>query len=74
MMTSRGRAMPSDLFTACREAGARRLVYAGHSLSLLATDLATAAGAGYHVAEVRPVDLLPQTSHVHCVVRLIHAG
>ncbi len=71
VVTSRGRAMAPELFTTCHEAGADRLVYAGHSLTLLAADLATAATAGYHATEVLPVDLLPQTSHVHCVVRLI---
>ncbi len=71
VLTSRGRAMVPELFTACREAGIDRLVYAGHSLTLLATDVATAGAAGYRPAEVRPVDLLPQTSHVHCVVQLV---
>ncbi len=70
VLTSRGRAMIPELFAACREAGIDRLVYAGHSLTLLAADVATAAAAGYRAAEVRPIDLLPQTSHVHCVVRL----
>jgi 23S rRNA (uracil1939-C5)-methyltransferase len=71
VLTSRGRAMIPELFTACREAGIDRLVYGGHSLTLLATDVATAGAAGYRAAEVHPVDLLPQTSHVHCVVQLV---
>jgi len=72
VLTSRGGPMLPGLFAACREAGVQRVVYAGHSLTLLAQDLATATSAGYRAAEIWPVDLLPQTSHVHCVVRLNH--
>ncbi len=74
LVTSRGHPVPLDVFAASREMGARRLVYAGHSLTLLATDLTTAASAGYGVVEIQPVDLLPQTSRVHCVVGLVRTA
>ncbi len=74
VVTTRGRPTALAVFTAARESGARRLVCAGHSLTLLAADLATAASAGYRLTAIQPVDLLPQTSRVHCVVQLVHGG
>jgi len=50
--------------------GARRAVCAGHSLTLLAQDLLAARAAGFRLIEVQPVDLLPQTSRIHCVATL----
>ncbi len=71
VVTSRGGAISPDVFAGAAAIGARRVVYAGHSTSLLATDLSTAASAGYQAVEIQPVDLLPQTSRVHCVARLV---
>lgn len=71
ILTSRGRPLTAELVAACREAGADRLVYAGHSPIALATDLITAATAGYRPVEIRSVDLLPQTSHIHYAARLV---
>ena len=62
------------IFTALADAGARRLAITGSSLPLLAADLRAARGAGFQVTAVQPVDLLPQTSRVHCVVVLQRTG
>ncbi len=70
VFASRGRALGPDLLAAAHEAGVARLIATGHALPQLAADLAAAAAAGYRATEVYPVDLLPQTSHVHCAVGL----
>jgi 23S rRNA (uracil1939-C5)-methyltransferase len=51
-----------------------RVVYLARSLSTCARDLVLWRQAGYAVASVHPVDLLPQTSHVHIVVALRYKG
>jgi 23S rRNA (uracil1939-C5)-methyltransferase len=70
LLTARGRPATPALFTLVRQAGVRRLAVAGSSLTLLASDLRTARAAGYRLTAVRPVDLLPQTSRIHCVAEL----
>lgn len=70
VVTSRGRAAVPVVFGELAAAGARRLVCAGSTLSLLAADLRTARAAGFRIVDVRPIDLLPQTSRIHCVVHL----
>jgi len=74
LLTSRGQAVSPELIDRLRHAGVGRLVLAGSSLALLAADLRAVAAAGYHVTTVRPVDLLPQTSRVHCVVACRGSG
>ncbi len=74
IVTARGGPVPPALLAGIAEAGARRLVCAGSSLSLLAADLRAAREAGFTVRSVQPVDLLPQTSKVHCVVSLDRNG
>lgn len=69
--TSRGKPLPPGVFTAAAEAGAHKVVCVGTALSLLAADLRTAAAAGYRPTEIQPVDLLPQTSRIHCVAALM---
>lgn len=71
ILPSRGRAISAELLAASRDSGADRVVYASHSLKALAADLLTATTAGYRVVTVRPVDLLPQTAHMHCAVGLV---
>ncbi len=51
-----------------------RVVYLARSLATCARDLVRWRRAGYPVASVQPVDLLPQTSHVHLVVALRRAS
>ncbi|MGH2398958.1 MAG: 23S rRNA (uracil(1939)-C(5))-methyltransferase RlmD [bacterium] len=74
IVTARGGAVPPPLLADIADAGAKRLVCAGSSLSLLAADLRAARQAGFTVRSVQPVDLLPQTSKVHCVVSLDRNG
>lgn len=69
--TPRGRATAAALFQDAAAAGTRRVVCAGHSLTLLAQDLLAARAAGFRPVEVQPVDLLPQTSRIHTVVTMV---
>jgi len=70
VVTSRARPTPGEVFREAAAAGIRRLVCAGHSLTLLAQDITTARAAGFRPVDVQPVDLLPQTSRIHCVVTM----
>ena len=70
LLTSRGRPVSAELIGLLGQSGVNRLAIAGSALALLTADLRTAAAAGYQVRAVRPVDLLPQTSRVHCVAAL----
>jgi len=65
-----GEGLPEALVEAVVATGPRRLVYIGRSLPVTARDLIRLHRAGYMVAAVQPVDLDPQTSHVHTVVAL----
>ncbi len=56
------------LLEAIIEAGPVRIVYVSCNPSTLARDIKRLAGCGYAVAEVQPVDMFPQTSHVESVV------
>lgn len=68
-----GEGLPETLAEALTLAGPRRIVYVGRSLSVTARDLGRLRRAGFGVAHVQPVDLSPQTSHVHSVVALRRA-
>jgi len=74
VVTSRHRPTGPEVFAALSGAGVRRLVVAGASLRLLERDLWTARSAGFVLTGIQPVDLLPQTSRVHCVVALQRTG
>lgn len=71
LVSSREKPAGPDLFEILSRCGAHRLAITGSSLPLLAADLRTAAGAGYRLKAVHPVDLLPQTSRIHCVASLV---
>ncbi len=47
--------------------GPRRIVYSGRDIATTARDGKELAGAGYRLVELQPLDLLPQTFHVHTV-------
>lgn len=68
-----GEGLPEALAAALATIGPPRVVYAGRSLPVTARDLTTLRRAGYRPAAVRPVDLSPQTGHVHAVIALRRA-
>ncbi len=70
LLDAEGPGLEADLVTAVAAAGIPRVVYTARSLATCAHDLAQWARAGYAVQSVQPIDLLPQTSHVHLVVAL----
>jgi len=49
----------------------RVIVYVACDPAALARDLATAAAAGYRLAQLRAFDLFPMTHHVECVATLV---
>jgi len=50
--------------------GARQIIYISCDPATLARDLTGLAQAGYRLAEVRLVDMFPQTAHQETMVRL----
>lgn len=65
-----GEGLPEGMADAVAAIGPRRLVYVGRSLHVTTRDLARLGEAGFAVGWVQPVDLFPQTSHLHSVVAL----
>jgi len=70
LATGRGAPAFEPLFLAAKHSGIRRVVCGGHSPARLALTLRAAMDAGYRPIEIQPVDLLPQTSRIHCVATL----
>ncbi|TVT17198.1 hypothetical protein FNH06_32240, partial [Amycolatopsis acidiphila] len=48
-----------------------RVVYVACDPAALARDLATFAGSGYRLAELRAFDAFPMTHHVECVALVV---
>lgn len=67
----RGSPAPPALFAEAKRSGVRRVVCASHSPARVVADLRAAVAAGFRLTEVQPVDLLPQTSRIHCVATLV---
>ncbi len=74
VVTADGQGLPPETIGAVVAAGIPRVVYLARSLAVCARDLQRWEQTGYRAAAVQPVDLLPQTSHVHCVVTFRRAG
>ncbi len=70
VVTAQGPGLDPAIAEAVAAARVPRVVYLARSLSTCARDLVRWRQAGYQVISVQPVDLLPQTSHVHLVVAL----
>lgn len=47
------------------------LVYVSSDPATLARDAKRLAGHGYHLLEVQPLDMAPQTYHIECVARFV---
>jgi 23S rRNA (uracil1939-C5)-methyltransferase len=68
--TAHGQGLDPALIDAVASARVARVAYVGRSLATCARDLDRWRRAGYRPVFIQPVDLLPQTSHVHLVVAL----
>jgi 23S rRNA (uracil1939-C5)-methyltransferase len=51
--------------------GPKRLVYVACDPATLARDAKIISDAGYHLADVLPLDLFPQTYHIECVALFV---
>lgn len=70
VVTARGPGLDDATVQAVACARIPRVVYLARSLATCAGDLVRWKRAGYRTAAVQPVDMLPQTGHVHLVVTL----
>jgi 23S rRNA (uracil1939-C5)-methyltransferase len=73
-VSARGQGLDPDTIAAVAAAQVPRVVYLARSVATCARDLVAWQQAGYAPALVQPVDLLPQTSHVHLVAALRRRG
>jgi 23S rRNA (uracil1939-C5)-methyltransferase len=64
----------SDVMSQLASLGPERLVYVACDPATLARDAQTMVAAGYHLAEVQPLDLFPQSYHIESVALLVKSG
>ncbi|MDR7544401.1 MAG: 23S rRNA (uracil(1939)-C(5))-methyltransferase RlmD [Armatimonadota bacterium] len=74
VVTAEGPGVAGPMIGAVAAAGVPRVVYVARALGTCARDLVAWRRAGYEAVLIQPVDLLPQTSHVHIVAALRRAG
>ncbi|SDW78256.1 23S rRNA m(5)U-1939 methyltransferase [Marininema mesophilum] len=55
------------LLKACVEMNPKRIVYVSCNPATLARDAARLEAMGFHLHQVQPVDMFPQTNHIECV-------
>lgn len=60
------RGATEPVLAAVAAAAPRRVVYVSCNPATLARDIGILEASGYRLAEVRPVDMFPQTPHVEC--------
>jgi 23S rRNA (uracil-5-)-methyltransferase RumA len=70
LLTSEGPGLAAEVVHAVAAAAPRRVVAVARSLAACAHDVGRWRAVGYELEEVQPLDLLPQTSHVHLVTTL----
>jgi 23S rRNA (uracil1939-C5)-methyltransferase len=64
----------SDVMSRLAALGPERLVYVACDPATLARDAKTMVAAGYHLAEVQPLDLFPQSYHIESVALFVRSG
>ncbi len=69
--TARGPGLDGATVEAVAASRTPRVAYLARSLATCAGDLVRWGRAGYQAVAVQPVDVLPQTGHVHLVVTLL---
>jgi len=70
VVTARGPGLDDATVQSVASARVPRVVYLARSLATCAGDLVRWGRVGYQTVAVEPVDVLPQTGHVHVVVTL----
>lgn len=59
-----------EVLAAITKIAPRSIIYVSCNPATLARDLAILISSGYHINEVQPIDMFPQTRHTECVAEL----
>jgi 23S rRNA (uracil1939-C5)-methyltransferase len=62
--------MHKDVLSEVMELGTERIIYVSCNPATMARDLGTMSQA-YHIVEIQPVDMFPQTYHIEAIAKLI---